>query len=107
MDKMDQKLIDDVCALLREAGCGGVEAHRDSTGAMVSATRGRGGVMFRLATDVGKVAQRTEGGAAEPQTRELDVGAVPELAGAAEQVRANPELAKALNIPAGHMKLIM
>ena len=106
MDK-DQKLVDDICALLRAAGYTGLNVHNDQNGTLLNATRERGGVVLRLSPDMQKVGRRTEGGAAEARTMRLDVHEVPAMDGVAEQIRANPELAKAMSIPAEHLKYIM
>lgn len=106
MDK-DQKLVEDISALLREAGYTGLNVHNDHNGTLLNATRDKGGVVLRLSPDMQKVGRRTEGGAAEVRAVRADVHAVPVMEGAAEQIRANPELAKAMNIPAEHLKYIM
>jgi hypothetical protein len=106
MDK-DQKLVDDICALLRAAGYTGLNVHNDHNGTLLNGIRDHGGVVLRLSPDMQKVGRRTEGGAAEVRAIRADVHAVPQMEGVAEQIRANPELAKAMNIPAEHLKYIM
>jgi hypothetical protein len=106
MDK-DQKLVNDISALLREAGYTGMTVQEDQYGTQLSATRERGGLVLRMSPDMKKVGRRTEEGAAEVRTARLDVHQVPVMEGVAEQLRANPELAKAMNIPAEHLKYIM
>lgn len=106
MDK-DQKLVDDICALLREAGYTGLTVHKDPSGTLLNATRDHGGVVLRLSSDMQKVTRRTEAGAAEVQSARLDVHEVPAMEGVEQQMRANPELAKAMGIPAQHLKYIM
>ncbi|MCU6496540.1 hypothetical protein HUX88_02025 [Duganella sp. BJB1802] len=106
MDK-DQKLVNDISALLRDAGYTGLNVHTDQNGTLLNATRERGGVVLRLAPDMQKVGRRTEGGAAEARAERLDVHQVPAMEGVDQQIRANPELAKAMGIPAEHLKYIM
>lgn len=106
MDK-DQKLVDDISALLREAGYGSLVVAKDHGGILLNATRGPGGVVMRLAPTMMKVGRRVESGAAEVQARRLDVGVVPKMEGLVEQIRANPALAKALEIPPDHLSFIM
>lgn len=106
MDK-DQKLVDDICALLREAGFAGLAVHKDQNGTLLNATRDHGGVVLRLSPDMQKVTRRTENGAAEAHTVRLDVHQVPAMEGVSEQLRANPDLAKAMDIPAAHLKYVM
>ncbi|CAN7718782.1 MULTISPECIES: hypothetical protein [Duganella] len=106
MDK-DQKLVSDISALLREAGYTGLTVQNDHYGTLLNATRERSGVVLRMSPDMQKVGRRTEEGAAEARTARLDVHEVPVMEGVAEQLRANPELARAMNIPAEHLKYIM
>jgi hypothetical protein len=106
MDK-DQKLVNDISALLRDAGYTGLNVHTDQNGTLLNATREQGGVVLRLSPDKQKVGRRTEGGAAEAHTARLDVHEVPSMEGVEQQIRANPDLAKAMGIPAGHLKYLM
>lgn len=106
MDK-DQKLVNDISALLRDAGYTGLTVHTDQNGTLLNATREHGGVVLRLSPDMQKVGRRTEGGAADARTERLDVHLVPVMEGVDQQIRANPELAKAMGIPAAHLKYIM
>lgn len=106
MDK-DQKLVNDISALLRDAGFAGLTVHSDEHGTLLNATRDHGGVVLRLSPDMQKVTRRTEAGAAEVHNVRLDVHEVPAMEGVEQQMRANPELAKAMGIPAQHLKYIM
>ena len=106
MDK-DQKLVNDICALLREAGYTGLTVHNDHNGTLLNATREHGGVVLRLSPDMQKVTRRTEAGAAEAHNVRLDVHEVPAMEGVEQQIRDHPELAKAMGIPAQHLKFIM
>ncbi|MYM87948.1 hypothetical protein GTP91_12250 [Rugamonas sp. FT82W] len=106
MDK-DQKLVNDINALLREAGYTGLNAHTDQDGTLLSGTREHGGVMVRVSTDMKKAGRRIEGGGAEAHSERLDVHEVPVMEGLEQQLRANPGLAKVMGIPAAHLKYIM
>lgn len=106
MDK-DQKLVNDISALLREAGYTGLNVHTDQNGTLLNATRDHAGVVLRLSPDMKKVGRRTEHGEAEVHTMRLDVHEVPVMEGAEQQIRANPELAKAMGIPSAHLKYFM
>lgn len=106
MDK-DQKLVDDISALLRDAGYSGLNVRSGQNGTQLHATRERGGVVLYLSPDMRKAGRRTEGGAAEVHTERLDVHQVPVMEGMDRQIRANPELAKAMGIPAANLKYIM
>lgn len=106
MDK-DQKLVNDISALLREAGYTGLNVHTDQSGTQLNAIREHGGVMVRLSPDMKKSGRCTEGGGAEAHTERLDVHEVPVMEGLEQKLRADPGLAKAMGIPAAHLKYIM
>ena len=106
MDK-DQKLVNDISALLRDAGYTGLNVQNDQNGTLLSATREHGGAVLSLSSGMKKTGRRTEAGGADAQAERLDVHAVPVMEGVEQQIRAKPELAKAMGIPAANLKYIM
>ncbi|MBJ7310553.1 hypothetical protein ACFOLJ_13830 [Rugamonas sp. CCM 8940] len=106
MDK-DQKLVDDIATLLRAAGYVGLSVRKDDGDTQLNATREHGGVMLRLAAQVAKAPNRSEHGGPEQHTARFDVHLVPTMEGLDVQLRAQPELAKAMQIPEAHLKHMM
>ncbi len=106
MDK-DQKLIDDIATLLRAAGYVGLSLRKDDGDTQLNATREHGGVMVRLAAQLAKAPNRSAHGGPQMHTERFDVYLAPTTEGLIEQLRAQPELATAMQIPEAHLKHLM
>jgi len=105
--EQDQKLVNGIRALLGDAGYGDIVTQQDGNNMLLTARRGNGMVTLHIAAEATTKRRRVEETSVQAHdVRESGI-VVPGIDGVVEQLRANPELAKAMNIPDAHLKQIL